>query len=67
VFERYWLPRLEDDSRVRIVLSMEGVEPIEHDPGAVLVRRLGELGVVLDLAQRLRADLAGRAGAEEAR
>ncbi len=77
-----------EDSRVRIVLSMEGVEPLEGDPGAieewhergvrsvgltwnhanefaggvctptqgltemgrVLVRRLGELGVVLDLA-----------------
>ena len=77
-----------DDPRVRIVLSMEGVEPLEGDPGAfeewyergvrsvgltwnhandfaggistptqgltargrTLVRRLGELGVVLDLA-----------------
>ncbi len=77
-----------EDPRVRIVLSMEGVEPLEGDPGAfeewyergvrsvgltwnhanefaggvytptqgltemgrVLVRRLGELGVVLDLA-----------------
>jgi membrane dipeptidase len=76
------------DSRVRIVLSMEGVEPLEGDPGAFeewyergvrsvgltwnhanefaggvstpargltergrgLVRRLGELGVILDLA-----------------
>ena len=77
-----------DDPRVGIVLSMEGVEPLEGDPGAfeewyergvrsvgltwnhanefaggvftptqgltergrTLVRRLGELGVVLDLA-----------------
>jgi membrane dipeptidase len=77
-----------DDSRLRLVLSMEGVEPLEGDPGAfdewhqrgvrmvgltwnrpnefaggidtpdqglsdkgrALVRRLGDLGVVLDLA-----------------
>jgi membrane dipeptidase len=77
-----------DDSRLRLVLSMEGVEPLEGDPvafddwygrgvraasltwnhanefaggidtpmqgltgrGRALVRRLGELGVVLDLA-----------------
>jgi membrane dipeptidase len=77
-----------EDSRLRLVLSMEGVEPLEGDPGAfeewyergvrsvgltwnhanefaggietptqgltergrTLVRRLGELGVVLDLA-----------------
>jgi membrane dipeptidase len=77
-----------DDPRLRLVLSMEGVEPLEGDPGAfeewyrrgvrtasltwnhpnefaggietptrgltdrgrVLVRRFGELGVVLDLA-----------------
>jgi membrane dipeptidase len=77
-----------EDSRLRLVLSMEGVEPLEGDPGAfedwyprgvysvgltwnhpnefaggietptqglsvrgrTLVRRLGELGVMLDLA-----------------
>jgi membrane dipeptidase len=77
-----------EDSRIRLVLSMEGVEPLEGDPGAfeewyergvrsagltwnhanefaggidtptqgltergrTLVRRFGELGVVLDLA-----------------
>jgi membrane dipeptidase len=77
-----------DDSRLRLVLSMEGAEPLEGDPGAfedwyalgvysvgltwnhanefaggiqtptqgltgrgrTLVRRLGELGVMLDLA-----------------
>jgi membrane dipeptidase len=82
-----------DDRRLRLVLSMEGVEPLEGDPGAfdewyergvrsvgltwnhanafaggidtpeqgltqlgrALVRRLGELGVMLDLAHASEA------------